>query len=102
MLRERLPRASILLLGLWPREDTRRIIEQHEIATVNRMISKCADDDHIRYGDLGYLLLEPDGHLSREVSSDLVHFSAMGYARLAPYLDSLIDQLLASSRPTGH
>lgn len=100
MLRDRLPRAKILLLGLWPREDIPRITERHEIAAVNGMISKCADGDRIRYADLGYLLLESDGHLSREVSPDLVHFSAKGYARLGPRLGSLIDQLLVPPNPT--
>ena len=42
-LRQRVPGAAILLLGLWPREDIPRIVERHEIAAVNRMIESCAD-----------------------------------------------------------
>jgi lysophospholipase L1-like esterase len=93
-LRQRLPRADILLLGLWPREDVPRILQRREIATVNRLIGTCGGG-RIRYEDLGGLLLEPDGRLSQQISPDRLHFSAQGYARLAPSLDRLIDPLLA-------
>src|ERR1051326_1560830 len=93
-LRRRRPRAGILLLGLWPREDVPRIVERHEIAAVNALITKCADD-RIRYADLGGALLETDGRLSPEISFDQVHFTAQGYARVAPTLDRLIDELTA-------
>ena len=94
-LRQRLPRADILLLGLWPREDVPRILQRHEIAAVNQLISTCDGAARIRYADLGGLLLEPDGRLSPQISPDRLHFSAQGYARLAPTLDGLIDQLLS-------
>jgi lysophospholipase L1-like esterase len=94
-LRQRLPRADILLLGLWPREDVPRILQRHEIAAVNQLISTCEGAARIRYADLGGLLLEPDGRLSPQISPDRLHFSAQGYARLLPSLDRLIDQLLA-------
>ena len=94
-LRQRLPRADILLLGLWPREDVPRILQRHEIATVNQLIGTCGGAAHIRYADLGGLLLEPDGRLSPQISPDRLHLSAQGYARLVPSLDRLIDQLLA-------
>ena len=94
MLRQSLPNAKILLLGLWPRRDMPRITERHEIEDVNRLIASCADGKQIRFADLGRFLLEPDGQLSREISPDLVHFNARGYARIASTLNELIDQLL--------
>ena len=93
-LRQRVPGAAILLLGLWPREDVPRIVERHEIAAVNRLIETCSDGATIRYADLGPLLLEPDGRLSPQISQDRLHFDAQGYARLAPALDRDIDGLL--------
>jgi lysophospholipase L1-like esterase len=93
-LRQRVPGAAILLLGLWPREDVPRIVERHEIAAINRMIETCADGTTIRYADFGHLLLEPDGRLSPQISPDRLHFNAQGYARLAPALDRDIDGLL--------
>src|SRR5205814_10268736 len=93
-LRQRVPRADILLLGLWPREDVPHILQRHEIAAVNALISTCGDGIRVRYADLGGLLLDPSGKLSPQISSDRLHFSAQGYARLAPTLDALLDQLL--------
>jgi lysophospholipase L1-like esterase len=93
-LRQRLPGAPILLLGLWPREDVPHILQRHEIATVNRLIASCDDGVMIRYAELGGLLVEPDGRISPQISSDRLHFNMQGYARLAPSLDREIDQLL--------
>jgi lysophospholipase L1-like esterase len=93
-LRQRVPGAAILLLGLWPREDIPRIVERHEIAAVNRMIESCADGSAIRYADLGSFLLGPDGRLLPHISPDRLHFNTQGYARLAPALDGAIDGLL--------
>ena len=94
-LRQRLPGAPILLLGLWPREDMPRILQRHEIAAVNRLIATCGDGIMIRYADLGGLLLERDGKISPQISSDRLHFNMQGYARLAPSLGREIDQLLS-------
>jgi lysophospholipase L1-like esterase len=93
-LRQRLPDARILLLGLWPRADLPKIQEHHEIDAVNRLIASC-EDGVVAYADIGGVLLEPDGRLSPQISPDRLHFSGQGYARLAPRLDALIDQLLA-------
>lgn len=92
-LRQRVPGAAILLLGLWPREDISRILERHEIAAVNRMIETCADGIAIRYADLGRLLLGADGRLLPQISTDRLHFNTQGYTRLAPALDREIDGL---------
>ena len=93
-LRQRLPAARILLLGLWPRADIPRVQERREIEAVNRLIASC-DGGAVTYADIGALLLEPDGRLSPQISPDRLHFSAQGYARIALRLDALIDQLLA-------
>jgi lysophospholipase L1-like esterase len=93
-LRQRLPDARVLLLGLWPRADQPKIQEHREIDAVNRLIASC-DGGAVTYADIGGLLLEPDGRLSPQISPDRLHFSGQGYARLAPRLDALIDQLLA-------
>jgi lysophospholipase L1-like esterase len=94
-LRQRLPDARLLLLGLWPRADLPKIQEHREIDAVNRLIASC-DGGTVTYADIGSLLLEPDGRLSPQISPDRLHFSGQGYARLAPRLDALIDQLLGA------
>lgn len=92
-LREKLPNSRILLLGLWPRGATAEDHLRKEAAAVNKLIARCADGQAIAYADIGGVLLEPDGVLSKQVSPDLLHFSAAGYERLVPKLDPLIDQL---------
>ena len=94
-LRERLPRARIGLLGLWPRAMWPDAPLRRAILAVNRLIRNCGDDRAVVYADLGGLLLDPDGRLSPEVSPDRLHFSGLGYARLMPRLDALIDRLLS-------
>jgi len=97
-LRERLPDTRILLLGLWPRSATEEDRLRREVREVNRMIATCGDNKTVFYADIGGVLLDRRGELSRAISPDLLHFSAIGYARLAPALDRLIDPLLAMSR----
>ena len=95
-LRQRLPKTRILLLGLWPRAESPQARLRRDTVAVNRLIRHCGDDRTIVYADLGGVLLERDGRLSREISPDLLHFSEAGYARLAPRLVTLIDDLVAA------
>jgi lysophospholipase L1-like esterase len=92
-LRTHVPNARMLLLGLYPREDVPRL--RPRIPEVNRLIESCGDGRSVIYADIGGVLLEPDGQLSRAVSPDLLHFGRLGYERLAPRLNPLIDNLLA-------
>jgi len=94
-LRAKLPDTRILLLGLWPRGATAEDRLRQEVVEVNKLISACGDGQMITYADIGGVLLEPNGVLSRTVSPDLLHFTATGYERLVPKLDPLIDKLVA-------
>ena len=91
-LRTHLPKAPILLLGLWPREDVPRL--RPVIPQVNKLLQECGDDRTVIYADLGPLLLDPQGRLTREIAPDLLHLSRLGYERIAPKLDELIDTSL--------
>jgi lysophospholipase L1-like esterase len=99
-LRQRLPAARILLLGLWPREEAPDARLRRGTVAVNRLIQKCGDDGAVAngavvYADIGGVLLDSDGRLTPAISPDRLHFTALGYARLAPRLDALIDGLVA-------
>jgi lysophospholipase L1-like esterase len=94
-LRAKLPNTRILLLGLWPRSATADDRLRQEVVQVNKLISTCGDDQAISYTDIGGALLEPNGTLSRQISPDLLHFTAAGYERLVPKLDPLIDRLVS-------
>jgi lysophospholipase L1-like esterase len=94
-LRQHLPDARILLLGLWPREAAPDAPLRRATIAVNRLIRNCGDNGAVAYADIGGVLLDPQGRLTREISPDLLHFSPAGYARLMPSLDAQIDRLLA-------
>jgi beta-glucosidase len=94
-LRQRLPAARILLLGLLPRGAAPDSRYRPAIAAVNRLIRHCGDGRAVIFADIGGLLLDRDGRLAPAVSPDRLHFSAVGYARLVPQLDALVDRLLA-------
>lgn len=93
-LRKRLPKARILLLGLWPRGAGPENPFRAEIAEVNRKVAGCADGRTIVYAEIGRELLGPDGQLTAAMAPDHLHPSSAGYARLAPRLAALIDRML--------
>jgi lysophospholipase L1-like esterase len=93
-LRERLPSARILLLGLTPRGAAPDAKFRAPIREVNNLIRTCGDERTVIFADLGGVLLDPQGRLSPEISPDRLHFSRKGYERLVPKLDPLIDRLL--------
>jgi lysophospholipase L1-like esterase len=93
-LRQRLPNTRILLLGLWPRSASPDARLRRGTVAVNRLIRACGDGRMVIYADIGGVLVEPDGTLSRKISPDLLHFSPAGYQRLIPRLDALIDELV--------
>jgi beta-glucosidase len=96
VLRQHLPEARILLLGLLPREAVPSAPLRIEVAQVNRLIRDCADDQHVFYVEIGDVLLTSDGLLSVEISPDMLHFTARGYAVLAARLEPELDRLLSA------
>ena len=98
VLRQHLPEARILLLGLLPRAAVPSALIRIEVAQVNRLIRDCADDQDVIYAEIGDLLLTSDGLLSAEVSPDQLHFTARGYALLAARLEPELDRLLSAER----
>ena len=94
MLRQRLPKARILLLGLLPREESPSAALRVEVAQVNQLIRDCADGKHVYYAEIGEVLLDRDGLLPAAISPDQLHFTEFGYALLATRLDSELDRLL--------
>lgn len=97
LLRERLPEARILLLGLLPREQFPDAPLRRAVVQVNRLIRDCADGEYIVYAEIGDALLDSDGQLSVAVSPDWLHFSERGYALLAANLEPVLDRVLAGA-----
>jgi beta-glucosidase len=76
VLRARLPRSAILLLGVLPRSESPGSERRRQVAAVNRLIRTCADHEHVFYADVGDALLDRGGRLTREVSPDGVHLTS--------------------------
>jgi lysophospholipase L1-like esterase len=93
-LRARLPDTRILLLGLWPRGASVVDRLRLEVDEVNDMIQHCGDNKTVYYANIGGVVLDVRGELTRAISPDLLHFSAEGYRRLSPPLARLLDPLL--------
>jgi lysophospholipase L1-like esterase len=98
LLRERLPEARILLLGLLPREQFPDAPLRRAAAQVNSLIRDCADGEHIVYAEIGDVLLDSDGRLSIRVSPDWLHFNEHGYTLLTSRLEPVLDRVLAGGR----
>ncbi len=80
-LRQRLPDAKILLLGLFPRADgVADVPVRAQIAEVNRAIAQLHDGRHIHFLDIGARFLSADGTIPTEIMPDKLHLSEAGYA----------------------
>jgi lysophospholipase L1-like esterase len=96
LLRQRLPTARILLLGLLPRERSPAAPLRRAVTQVNALIRNCADNERIVYAEIGNVLLDGDGWLNAAMSPDQLHFSQRGYALLASQLARALDRLAAT------
>jgi lysophospholipase L1-like esterase len=77
-LREKLPETKVLLLGIFPfREDF--CAQRAKALQVNQALHKLDDGQWIRFLDIGYLFIQPDGKISKDIMRDFLHPSAAGY-----------------------
>ena len=93
VLRAKLPKSKILLLGLFPRGQKDDPIRD-QVKAINRQIAKLDDGRMIAFLDIGQKFLEPDGTLSREIMPDLLHPSEKGYQIWADAMEGTLDKLL--------
>ncbi|OON62816.1 1,4-beta-D-glucan glucohydrolase [Massilia sp. KIM] len=98
-LRRRLPNSRILLLAIFPRDETpegplRRLNQQ-----VNAILPGFADNRHVYYLDINQAFLQPDGRLPKEVMPDLLHPNEKGYEIWARAMQPELDRLMALPRP---
>jgi len=77
-LRKDFPDATILLLGIFPR-NFRGPSVTPQIKEINQLISTLNDNQHVFYRDIGSLFLAADGSLPKDVMSDGLHPTSKGY-----------------------
>lgn len=91
LIRERQPKAKILLLGIYPRREPALA---EPIREVNRQLKPLADGRYVFYADPGSTLLGSDGLADPKAMRDTVHPNAEGYRRLGKAIRSALEPLL--------
>jgi lysophospholipase L1-like esterase len=77
-LRKDFPEAKILLLAIFPRSGPTSKV-RGQIDEINRMISTLHDNQHVFFLDIGPKFLGPGGSIPRNIMSDGLHPTSMGY-----------------------
>ena len=80
LIREKHPESKILLHPIFPRGERPDDPRRRKNESVNALIRDLSQDDHVVWCDFNARLTGPDGVLSREMMSDLLHPCECGYA----------------------
>ena len=94
MIHAKSPSTRILILGILPRGATPAEPLRAVNSKVNALIAKCADGKTVFYDDPGPALLDANGDLSNEMSTDMLHLTGKGYAALAAAMEPQIKTLM--------
>jgi lysophospholipase L1-like esterase len=91
-LRKRAPQATVLVMGVTPRDDNPAVMPIIDAA--NTQIAKLADGKSVRYVNINDRLAFPDGTLRDGMSPDGLHFTVQAYQEWANALKPLLTELL--------
>ena len=93
-IREKLPQARLLLLGVFPRGKSPNDPFRAQIKTVNDTISKLDDGKQVKYLDIGDKFLSGGGELTPEIMPDALHPNARGYQIWADAIDPTVEEMI--------
>ena len=96
--RAKFPEAKVLLLGVFPRGAEPTAPLREPIRRINNIISGLDDGEYVRFMDIGYRFLEPDGSISTEVMADGLHPTERGYEIWADAVMPTFTEMLGGSR----
>ena len=102
-LREKAPKATIIAMGILPRNDgpnATAVIPS--INKINEKIAQLADGKTIRYLNINDKLADKDGKLLEGMSADRLHLSVKGYQVWADALKPLLTELLGPPAKEDH
>jgi lysophospholipase L1-like esterase len=100
-MRQKAPGATIVLMGITPRNDRGTAI----VATINEIntsISNFADGNKIRYININDKLADKDGKLFDGMTVDRLHLSVKGYQIWADALKPIFTELLGPPAANDH
>jgi len=90
--RKRLPDATVLLLGIFPRGEQPTDGLRAKVKEVNKIISALGDGKKVIFMDFGDKLLTADGRYTQPMTGDFLHPSVPGYEVWADSILPVIDQ----------
>jgi len=102
-LREKAPRATIIVTGILPRNDgADPTAVMASINRINDAIAKFADGKTIRYLNINDKLADSDGKLFDGMTGDRLHLSLKGYQVWADALKPLFTELIGPAGQEDH
>ena len=102
-LREKAPQATIILMGILPRNDgPEPAAVVASIERINESVGKFADGKTIRYLNINDKLADNEGKLLDGMTGDRLHLSLKGYQVWADALKPLFTELLGPPATEDH
>ena len=93
-VREKLPNARLLLLGVFPRGKSPTDPYRAQIKTINDTIATLDDGKQVKYLDLADTFLDEQGELPADVMPDQLHPNEKGYALWAEAMGPVIEEMI--------
>ena len=92
IIRTKLPKTKILLLGIFQRRE-KPTPERAVLAEANNIISKLANSS-ISYMDINSVYVQPDGTIPASLMPDFEHPSELGFKRWAEAIEAKVAELM--------
>jgi len=99
-MRKKAPQATIVLMGIFPRNDNVAVMPI--IDRVNSNLSALADGSRIRFLNINNRLADPQGRLIDGMMGDRLHPTLMGYQVWADALRPVLTELLGPPAREDH
>jgi lysophospholipase L1-like esterase/dienelactone hydrolase len=91
-VRSKVPQARIILMGVFPREQSPTHPRRLLINEINQLLSAFAKGQKITYVDLTKKMVSSDGTISKEIMSDYCHPTDKGYQIWADQIRDLLSE----------
>jgi lysophospholipase L1-like esterase len=93
-IRQRAPKATLLITGITPRDDNLAVMPV--VNGANQRIARLADGKAVRYININEQLAFPDGHLREGMANDGLHLTPKAYQVWADALKPALTELLGA------
>jgi len=102
-LREKLPEAKVLLLGVLPRglnRDKSQVSTSPDprVARINRRLAGLADGKSVKYLDIGVDFLDDSGQIPGAIMPDYLHLARKGYQAWADAIEPALWEMMDEKR----